>query len=217
MERGRERQLQDAARSRARGVVVGQVVRRQRRVGEIGSALVRFAEQRADARVDEIAGPFERRHVRRREAEAAGAIGHRPRPDRVLDRRRQRRELRVEALGRQVERVEMTLQIVRRRRRRLPRVMVGADLGGVRFVQGAQHVGRSRIPGHRPRHHVGRPDAVAAEALVQRRQRVEVLERRPLARGQRPLVVALGVDADEETELAFAFARSGFGATRPVI
>jgi hypothetical protein len=41
---------------------------------------------------------------------------------------------------------------------------------------------------------------VAAEALVQRRQRVEVLEGGPLAGGERPLIVALGVDADEQAQ-----------------
>ena len=108
---------------------------RGRRPGSTASAARRRSRGRpcaprrtaGDARVDEIAGLLERRHVRRREPEAAGAIGHRPGAD-GSSIASSAPELRIEALGRQVERVEMPLQILRRRGRRLPGVMVGANL-----------------------------------------------------------------------------------------
>ena len=81
---------------------------------------------------------------------------------------------------------------------RFPGVMMRADLAVAAGLQPAQHVRRTRVGRDRMRDHVGRPHAVPREQRVQPRQRVDVLE--PLVRARRrvPLVVAFGVDADEQ-------------------
>ena len=61
------------------GVVVGQEVRRQRRLDELGPALVRLVEERRHAGFDEVALALERRHMIGREAEAARSVRHRAR------------------------------------------------------------------------------------------------------------------------------------------
>ena len=130
---------------------------------EVGPALVRLVEQRGDARIDEIAVPLQRRHVRGREAEPAGPIRHRPRADCLLDRRVNAASCASNARASGRARNRWRLDIRRRRRRRLPRVMVRADL-----AVAAQHAGRaaprrSRVAGHRPGDHVRRPHAVSAK------------------------------------------------------
>ena len=88
VQRGRDRHFEHAAGARLRRAVVGEVVGRERRLDEVRAVLVRLVEERRDARFDPVAEPLERRHVRRGEAEPAGAIRDRPLADRALDRRR---------------------------------------------------------------------------------------------------------------------------------
>ena len=113
-----------------------------------------------------------------------------------MDRVGQRGELLLELRKRQVGRIRMPFHVLGRRGRRLPRVMMRADLAIAARLQSAQHVHRPRIDRHRMGNHVGRPDTVAREQRVQPRQRVDVLEPLIRARGRVPLVVAFGVDAD---------------------
>jgi hypothetical protein len=77
-------------------------------------------------------------------------------------------------------------------------MVVRADLAVSTKQQEAQHLLRSFVGGDRPGHDVGRPNAMALEQAVQFRQRVDVLERLALPGVEIPLVVALGVDADEQ-------------------
>ncbi len=73
-----------------------------------------------------------------------------------------------------------------------------ADLAVAAGEQLPQHVRGPRIGRDRVRDDVGRPHAVAGEERVQPRQRVDVLERLMRSSRRVPLVVAFGVDADEQ-------------------
>ena len=191
--------LEHLARARPRRVVVGEEVRSQRRVREVGPALVALAEQRRDARLDEVPVPLERSDVIGGEPEPAGPVRDGPLADGRLDRLGQRGQLRIELRRRQ--RSTRTRAGTRRRARTagVSHAWWCAPTSQVPLSRSdAQHVGRARVARHGPRDDVGGPHAVAPEEIVQARQRVQVLEGGQRAGRRAPLVVALGVDADEQ-------------------
>ncbi len=198
VQRRGDRHFEDVAAARPGGAVVGEEIRRQRRVDELGASLVRFVEERRHARLDQIPEPFEARDVIGREPEPPGPVRHGPRPGRGGDRARERLELLLELDARQRRGVRMPAHVGLGARRRFPGVVMRADFAIAAREQPAKHVGRPGIARDRIRDDVGRPHAVPGKQRVQPRQRVDVLERLPRARGGVPLVVAFGVDADEE-------------------
>ena len=112
-----------------RGAVVGQEVRRERRLDEVGPPLVRLVEQRRDAGLDLVAAAFQREDVRRREPEAARSIRHRRarrRPPR--SRRSATQAARRTARSAGSTHTRCRAHVRSRARRRLPRMMVRADL-----------------------------------------------------------------------------------------
>ena len=77
-------------------------------------------------------------------------------------------------------------------------MVMRADLAVAARQQRTQHVGGSRVLRHRIGDDVGRPDAMTRKQRVQARQRVDVVELLVCARGRVPLIVAFGVDADQQ-------------------
>ena len=161
--------------------------------------LVRLVEQRRDARFDLIALALEREDVRRRETEAARSIRHRPFADGRRDRVGQDSQLLLELHDREVA---TRTDGERRRppsRAAFPRRDDARRSRSRRRAISSRSTSADRaIAGDRIRDHVGRPDAVPLEERMQLRQRIEVLEPLVRARGRVPLVVAFGVDADEQ-------------------
>ena len=73
-----------------------------------------------------------------------------------------------------------------------------ADLAVATEQQKPEDLLRSLVARDRPCHDVGRPDAVHLKQRVERWQRVNVFECLVLACFRAPLIVAFGVDADEQ-------------------
>ena len=90
----------------------------------------------------------------------------------------------------------MTPDVLFGARRRLPGVMVSANLAVATVLQRAQYLRRTWIDGDRVGDHVGRPDAVLLKQRMQPRQRVDVLEALIETRRRIPLVVAFRVNAN---------------------
>ncbi len=80
--------------------------------------------------------------------------------------------------------------------------MVRADFAVALSEKFAQHLCRPRVGGHRVCDDVGGAHAVAREELMQAAQGVDVLEALIPSRLQVPLVVAFGVDGDEQGRTA---------------
>ena len=110
----------------------------------------------------------------------------------------ERLELRLEVVAAEPERVRMPVDVFGRRRRRLPGVVVSADLSVTRRAKARQDVRRLRIHRDRIGRQVGRAHAVALEELVQNGEPARVAERLVTPRRGIPLVVPFGVDANEQ-------------------
>ncbi len=160
-----------------------------------------LVEERRNARIDQIAKPFEAGHVRSREPEAAGPVGHGRAADRRFDGRRERFQLLFELRAREHAGIRVPLHVVRRARRCFPRVMVGPDLAVSRSEQATEHVRRSPVGRNRMGDDIRRPDAVTGKQRVEPGEGVDVLESLVRAGRRIPLVVPFGVDPDEQVHL----------------
>src|SRR6187549_225656 len=104
----------------------------------------------------------------------------------------------------------MTVHVFRAERRRLPGVVVRADLRITSSQEVAQDSGRACIGRHWMGDDVRGPNAMTREKFVQTAERVDVLEGLVPAGARIPLIVAFGVDRDEQGWPA----RGGHGAHR---
>jgi hypothetical protein len=201
-ERRGDRDLQHAARAGHAGVVIGQVVGAQRRADEVGATLVRLVEEGSHARLDAVPETLEGRHVGGREAEPARTVGDRRASHRRLDRLGEPLELSLELIDGQAGGVAVPMHVGGGTGRRLPGVMMRPDLAIAPALESGDDLGGRGRRDHRIGDQIGGSRAVLHEALVEPGQRDDVLERRVLSTPHVPLVVALGVDADHEVELA---------------
>ena len=202
VQRRRHRDFEHVARAGPVGAVVGEEVGRQRRLDEFRPALVRFVEERRDARLDQIAAGARARTRDRRRTRTVPS-DTRPaarRPRSRSPRSGCRAALRTARSG-SVDAYGWRADVLARARRRLPRVMMRADLA----VPAVQERRAAHPPSARPVAtgcvitYVGR-DAVPRKQRVQPRQRIDVLEplvarARPHPTGCRPRCRFLRADA----------------------
>ena len=77
---------------------------------------------------------------------------------------------------------------------------MSANLAIASRLETTQDIDRSGVGRDRIRNDVSRPHPVPGEERMQLRQRVQILEPLPRPRRRVPLVVPLGIDADEESD-----------------